>query len=151
MVGCALCGLSTAHPLIDEAGRAFCCPSCREVDRLLSQPVKKSEIQTAESQQSTIQSPNSEVTLSLGGLWCSSCAWLVNEGLRRAPGVQDVEISFVQREARITFDPDQIDTQRCIRRVRQLGYRAWLPGDTPYDEEDAHWQRLIIGGASTLR
>jgi heavy metal translocating P-type ATPase len=64
--------------------------------------------------------------------------------------VEDVEVSFVQREARVTFDPDRTGPRRCVRRVRRLGYRAWLPGDSPYDEEEAHWQRLLIGGTLTM-
>ena len=155
MVECVLCGLPTAHPLADETGRPFCCPACREVDRLLADTSDNSQSAKASFTRSGPDDPTpilneAEVTLSLGGLWCSSCAWLINEGLRRAPGVQDVEISFVQREARVAFDPDQTNPQRCIRRVRQLGYRAWLPDQTPYDEEDAHWQRLLIGGALTM-
>jgi heavy metal translocating P-type ATPase len=89
--------------------------------------------------------------ISLGGLWCSSCAWLISETLRRAPGVQDADVSFVQREARVTFDPDQTDPRRFLRQVRRLGYKAWLSSDAPpRDEEEAHFNRLLVGGVFAM-
>lgn len=157
-VSCALCGLSTAHPLTDEQGRAFCCPACLEVDRLLGTDRRPATADrrggdTAGSgPPSAVASETSRpsAVISLGGLWCASCAWLVEETLRRTPGVQDVEVSFLQREARVTFDPQRTDPRRWIRRLRRLGYRAWLPGDTPYDEEEALLNRLLIGGVLAM-
>jgi len=96
------------------------------------------------------ESSTAVVNLSLGGMWCPSCAWLIGETLRRTPGVQDAEVSFIQREARVTFDPERTSPQQCLRRVRRLGYRAWLPGDPPFDEEDALLQRLLIGGVLAM-
>jgi len=89
-------------------------------------------------------------TLSLSGLWCTSCAWLIGETLRRTPGVEGAEVSFVRRQAQVTFDPRRTDPRRLVRRVKRLGYRAWLPGDSPHDEEEAHWQRLLIGGVLAM-
>lgn len=155
-VPCALCGLPTAHPLPGGRGRAFCCPACREVDRLLQDDRQRPPEPAGDFPQHDsrtrfgIQNPKSEITLSLGGLWCASCAWLIGESLRRSPGVQNVEVSFIQREARLTFDPGRTDPRRCARLVRRLGYRAWLPGDTPHDEEEAHLNRLLIGGVLAM-
>ncbi|RME44601.1 MAG: cation-translocating P-type ATPase [Chloroflexi bacterium] len=149
-IPCVLCGLPTAHPLTDEMGRAFCCPACLEVDRLL-QADSGSRIADCENiPRSEIQNPKSEITLSVGGLWCTSCAWLIEETLRRTPGVQDVTVSFVRREAQVAFDPEQTNSHRLLRRIRHLGYRAWLPGDTPYDEEEGLLNRLLIGGVLAM-
>jgi heavy metal translocating P-type ATPase len=137
MVECSLCGLATAHPLDDTGGRHFCCPACREVDQLLrAEPASAAPVD--------LMPDPATAVISLGGLWCSSCAWLIGESLRRAPGVCTAEVSFVQREARATFDPTRTDARRLLRRVRRLGYRAWMPGDRPYDEEDAFFTRLLI-------
>jgi heavy metal translocating P-type ATPase len=83
-------------------------------------------------------------TFSLGDLWCPSCSWLISANLQRMEGVHEAEVNFIQREAHVRFDPSRVDPRRLLRRVRQLGYRAWLPGDKPYDEEEAHWFRLLI-------
>ena len=37
-----------------------------------------------------------------------------------------------------------------VRRVRQLGYQAWLEGKSGSDEEEAHWNRLLISGVLTM-
>jgi len=152
LVACALCGLPTAHPITDEGGRAFCCPACREVARLLHEEAPPARDNGEKAPGATIaeEGPSAVATLSLGGMWCTSCGWLIEESLRRTPGVWDVQVSVVRREAQVTFDPDRTHPRRWLRRIRRLGYRAWLPGDTPYDEEEAHWQRLLIGGVFAM-
>ncbi len=137
-VVCTLCGLSTHHPLLDDAGHIFCCPACREVSMLLAE-------QDAAPAPSAIGNPKSEIlSLELGGLWCSSCSWLIGETLERAPGVEKAEVSFVQRQARVVYDPEKAEPRQLVKRVRRLGYRAWLPDDEPWDEEESLWYRLAI-------
>jgi heavy metal translocating P-type ATPase len=163
-VNCALCGLPTAHPIHDAAGAAFCCPACREVSALLEIDGRTGSVgdrPEPETGQSRIDRATAEpnatrntqyatTVLSLGGMWCASCSWLIGETLERAPGVQSAEISFVQRQARVTFDPGRTSLRQLTRRVRGLGYRAWGPDEKPYDEEDALWTRLLICGVLVL-
>lgn len=143
-VACALCGLSTRHPLYDETGRAYCCPACREVSALLAVGPAPTAAAT------TGVSAEAAATLELAGMWCSSCSWLIGETLARAPGVTAAEVSFVQRQARVRYDPTRTDPKRLLGRVRRLGYRAWLPGDKPWDEEESLWYRLVIAGVFVL-
>jgi heavy metal translocating P-type ATPase len=138
---CALCGLPAAHPLSDADGRQFCCPACREVAALLADAPAAG---AAEQQPADQPAALSTVTLALSGLWCASCGWLVERTLRRAPGVHGVEVSVVQREARVQFDPGRTAPRRLARRVGRLGYRATLPGERPHDEEGALFTRLAI-------
>ena len=146
-VACDLCGLTTVFPVSDETGRLFCCPACREVSALLAEDGRGSGV-TAAAADPTVDA--ADVTLSLGGLWCPSCAWLIGEGLRRAPGVREASVSFVQRQARVSFDPAQTDARGIARRVKRLGYRAWMAGDKPHDEEEAHWLRLLVSGVAAM-
>ena len=147
---CTLCGLPAAHPIRDEAGAAFCCPACREVSALLAADTHGGPRMAADHPQSTglpiYQSTISQSTifLSLAGMWCASCSWLIGETLERAAGVQTVEVSFVQRQARVVYDTAQTSPRRLTRRVAGLGYRAWLPGEQPYDEEESLWWRLLV-------
>lgn len=142
---CSLCALPTSSPLFDEEGRTFCCPACREVAALLANEPAPHPTYPPPNQSST-----ASTTLSLAGLWCASCAWLIGETLQRAPGVQDVEVSFIRREARVTYDPARIAPRLLRKRVRRLGYRAFLPGESPADEEEAHANRLLIGGVLAM-
>ncbi len=90
------------------------------------------------------------VTLTLGGMWCSSCAWLVNEQLKRTRGVVRAETSFIQQQASITFDSSMTNAQSLKKRVRSLGYQAALPNEKPRDEEESFYTRLLIGGVMVL-
>ncbi len=44
-----------------------------------------------------------ECTLRLDGMWCSSCAWLIAETLRRKRGVVSASVSFATDSARIAY------------------------------------------------
>ena len=144
---CALCGLSTNYPLQDEAGQNFCCPACREVSVLLASE-KNDQTQTTAiaSDQELVAT-----TLCLGGLWCTSCSWLIGATLQRSVGVQQAEVSFLQREARITYDPAYTDSKRLAKQVTRLGYRAWTAEDEPEDEEDREWFRLLIAAVLVMQ
>ena len=141
---CSLCGLTTLHPLTNEQGDIFCCPSCREVAALLAESPSTPVTKTASAE-------NAEtITLSLNGMWCSSCAWLVSEQLKRAKGVVNAETSFIQGQTNITFDGAITNPKTLKKRIRSLGYRATLPDEKPYDEEDAFFTSLLIGGVMVL-
>jgi heavy metal translocating P-type ATPase len=90
------------------------------------------------------------VTLTLGGMWCSSCAWLVSEQLRRTKGVASAEVSFIQQQAIIAFDSSITNLQSLRKRVRSLGYQAALPNEKPRDEEETFFTSLLIGGVMVL-
>jgi len=144
IVTCSLCGLTTLHPLTNDRGEVFCCPSCREVAALLAeapaQPIAQGENrELAEN-----------ITLTLGGMWCSSCAWLVSEQLKRTKGVASAEVSFIRQEASLTYDASMTNPKLLKKRVRSLGYQATLPDEKPHDEEESFYTRLLIGGVMVL-
>ncbi len=85
------------------------------------------------------------VAFSLGGLYCPSCAWLIEKKIERAPGVTAIQINYLQRAARIRFDPAATSPAKLRRAIRALGYRV-APAGQPADEEDAFFTRLLVGG-----
>jgi len=144
LVSCSLCGLTTLHPLTNTQGDLFCCPSCREVSALLADAPVKPTVRLANNE-------NTEnITLTLGGMWCSSCAWLVSEQLRRTPGVVSAEVNFIQQQANLSYDAALTNTKLLKKRVRSLGYQVTLPNEKPHDEEDAFFTKLLIGGVMVL-
>lgn len=132
------------HPLTNQAGDVFCCPSCREVAALLA------ESPLGEAKQAEVKGEAQSVTITLGGMWCSSCAWLVGEQLKRTKGVVDAEVSFIQHQANITYDTSITNHKSLKKRVRSLGYQATLPNEKPRDEEESFFTRLLIGGVMVL-
>ncbi|HSM70458.1 MAG TPA: cation transporter, partial [Anaerolineales bacterium] len=141
---CTVCGLTTLHPLTNGQGDVFCCPSCREVAALLA------ESQIVEAQQVTAEGRSEDVVLTLGGMWCSSCAWLVGENLKRTKGVVSAEVSYIQQQANLTFDTSVTNPKKLKKRVRSLGYQATLPDEKPRDEEESFFTRLLISGVLVL-
>jgi heavy metal translocating P-type ATPase len=141
---CSLCGLTTLHPLSNDNGDVFCCPSCREVAALLA------ESPAVEQNQAQVPEGSGEVILTLGGMWCSSCAWLVSENLKRTKGVVGAEVSFIQGQANLTFDSAITNPKKLKKCVRSLGYQATLPDEKPRDEEESFFTRLLIGGVMVL-
>ncbi len=114
----------------------YCCHACREVAALLEEnPIPAP---------GAVGGPLASTTLSLGGLWCASCAWLVEERLRRAGGVVDARVSYLERKAQVTFEPTSTSVAALRRLVWRLGYRASEKDD--YDEEDALFTRMLVGG-----
>ncbi|MCL4275049.1 MAG: cation-translocating P-type ATPase [Anaerolineales bacterium] len=144
LLTCSLCGLTTMHPLTNKMGDVFCCPSCREVAALLA------ESPLGEREQVQVKGEAQSVTITLGGMWCSSCAWLVGEQLKRTKGVVDAEVSFIQHQANLTYDAAATNPKILKKRVRSLGYQATLPNEKPRDEEESFFTRLLIGGVMVL-
>ncbi|MBK6793907.1 MAG: cation-translocating P-type ATPase [Anaerolineales bacterium] len=108
------------------------------------------ESPAVEQKQAQAPEGSGEVILTLGGMWCSSCAWLVSENLKRTKGVVSADVSFIQQQANITFDSKITNQQSLKRRVRTLGYQATLPDEKPRDEEESFFTRLLIGGVMVL-
>ncbi|MGH2368686.1 MAG: cation transporter [Chloroflexota bacterium] len=49
---------------------------------------------------------------------------LVKRALEGLQGVQRAEVSFRDREARVTFDPTQVTVNQLIEAVARSGFRA---------------------------
>ena len=64
------------------------------------------------------------VVLKIEGMHCGGCAQSVKRLLEREPGVQSAEVAYETGEARVQFDPAQLDERRLIAVVQQPGYQA---------------------------
>ena len=135
---CTLCGQPVITPVPGDDDALYCCHACKEVAILLrDSPLPEGpDLQPSGETQ--------EVTMNIGGLWCASCAWLVEERLKRTPGVTAARVSFMERKARISYDDGRIQLPRIIRRIRSFGYRADTKPDA--DEEDRFFTRMLVGG-----
>jgi heavy metal translocating P-type ATPase len=80
-------------------------------------------------------SPNSsEETLSLnliiGNMWCPSCAWLIDERLKKNPGVINAACNFSTDRLQVNYNPIQTSPAQIIQSIQKLGYRAALPEES---------------------
>jgi len=147
--------------------RAFCCAGCEAVSRaisglglddyyrLRSAPATRPEGQPAEDLAAfdrpeeqarfvTFADGIAEAPLLLEGLRCAACAWLIEEGLRRLPGVASLEVNFATRRAWLRWDPREVALSRVLQAVRDLGCGAW-----PYEEGrvalvEAHERKTLL-------
>ena len=63
-------------------------------------------------------------TLKVGGMTCQGCARSVTRVLQGLKGVASAEVSLDAGQAKVTFDPAQVDLTRLKAAIEQAGYEA---------------------------
>ncbi|MBW2290503.1 MAG: cation-translocating P-type ATPase, partial [Deltaproteobacteria bacterium] len=63
-------------------------------------------------------------TLSVGGMRCAACSWLLEERLARVPGVSTAQFGLANQRARVRWDPEVIALSAILAHIAELGYRA---------------------------
>jgi Cu2+-exporting ATPase len=95
-------------------------------------------------------------TLSIGGMRCAACSWLVEERLARVAGVRDAQVGLASQRARVRWDPEAIRLSEILGCIAELGYRA-EPFEPDSEEallrEDrrATLRRLGVSGLGTMQ
>jgi len=65
-----------------------------------------------------------EAVLSISGMWCSNCSWLIQKVLSNVPGIVDTAVSFATDSARIKYLPHYTSPVEITQEINALGYRA---------------------------
>ena len=66
------------------------------------------------------------VTLDVPGMTCAACPITVKTALNRVDGVRQVDVSFEQREARVTFEDTQTSVTELTEATANAGYPSIL-------------------------
>ena len=103
-------------------------PRSEEDLQQLSAPGTMSAVQPEEKQPAP-SANELAINLQVGGMWCPACAWVIDETVKRIPGVVDVTCSFSTDRLRCRYNPVKTSPAKIIKTVGKLGYRATLPGD----------------------
>lgn len=167
---CDLCGLGCgSHPWqqhVDDAERYFCCVGCMNVYLILwesgtiraGQDIRETELfqrslklglisnrnpQEAASGEPTSSAGAEELILRVTGMWCTSCAWLIEHALRSLPGAVQVEASFASDLVKVQYRPQVLPPARIVERIQKLGYNAEKPS-TDSDAAAVERRDLII-------
>lgn len=167
---CDLCALGCGqHPLQQHVGdvdRFFCCLGCMNVYLILSesgairpgQDLRQTELfqrslqlglisnrgpEDAKSVPAPADPTAEELLLHVSGMWCTSCAWLIEHALSAIPGVVRAEASFASDLVKVHYRPQALPPDRIFSRIASLGYKAqeYAP-DT--DAADAERRDLLI-------
>jgi heavy metal translocating P-type ATPase len=155
----------------------FCCPGCRQVFKLLSGasgdlpgnfrqselyqtcvaagiipgggPVLSSSPAKQRIEEDCSDRSTLELTFRAEGMWCPSCAWLIEEVLRRTPGVLQPSVSFFSDVVRLRYLPHLVTPMEIVSRIEKLGYKASTPGGKDRAKADL-FVRLAVSAILTM-
>lgn len=98
----------------------------------------------------------SEITLSLEGISCAACAWLIEKQLSSQVGVIQIRVNITTSRAILSWDDTQTQLSRLLKVIHQLGYKA-APFEPNKQEESYHQMmkqylyRLGVAGLATMQ
>ncbi len=161
--------------------REMCCPGCETVAQTIvdsglvsyyqyrTAPAEKADL-VPEQLQALIHYDNdevqsefvrnskdsSEVTLSLEGVSCAACAWLIEKQVSSKSGVLSIRVNTTTNRALLAWDKSQARLSEILSLIHQLGYKA-APFEADKQEAAYHQQmkqylyRLGIAGLATMQ
>ena len=66
-----------------------------------------------------------EVTLTVEGISCAACAWLIEKQLRFLTGLHFVNVNTTLNRAVIRWDNDQLALSTILQKIQKIGYKAY--------------------------
>ncbi|MGF1689831.1 heavy metal translocating P-type ATPase [Photobacterium kagoshimensis] len=161
--------------------RDMCCPGCEAVAQTIVEsgltsyyeyrtaPAEKADLvpqqlqslllyDHEEVQQEFVRSNENskEVTLSLEGVSCAACAWLIEKQLMREAGIISIRVNTTTHRALLAWDPEQTKLSHLLSCIHQLGYKA-APFEADAQEQHYHetmkqyLYKLGIAGIATMQ
>jgi heavy metal translocating P-type ATPase len=70
------------------------------------------------------------LNLKVSNMWCPACAWLIDESLKKTPGVIDSACNFSTDRLQVNYNPIKTSPDQIIDAVKKLGYRAAEPDES---------------------
>ncbi|MEL3917987.1 heavy metal translocating P-type ATPase [Aeromonas enteropelogenes] len=155
MTGCFHCGEpvpADSHYALEIKGivRPMCCPGCQAVAETIMEcglasyydhrtaPGTKGDLvpeelaalthyDLAEVQQEFVTDSGNvrEIQLTVEGLTCAACAWLIERHLITLPGLRYINVNTTTHRARIKWDPDKLSLSDILKGFAKVGYRAY--------------------------
>lgn len=94
--------------------------------------------------------------LSVGGMRCAACSWLLEERLARVPGVREAHFGLASGRAQVRWEPSRVRLSDILAAISALGYRA-----VPFEPDSAEamlrserrvgLRRLGVSGLGTMQ
>jgi P-type Cu+ transporter len=70
------------------------------------------------------------LNLKVSNMWCPACAWLIDESLKKTPGIIDSTCNFSTDRLQVNYNPIKASPDRISEAVKKLGYRAAEPDES---------------------
>ncbi|WP_028772233.1 heavy metal translocating P-type ATPase [Shewanella waksmanii] len=168
--------------LIDNQAQLMCCPGCQAVSQAIidsgltnyykyrTEPGSKqtalvpeelnhySAFDLPEVQQDFVhqQDQLSSTSLTIDGITCAACAWLIEHKLKHVEGVASIKVNSTTERAQIKWDNSQINLSAILSQISAIGYQA-----SPYQVDEQEKQskensrkfllRLGLAGFATMQ
>ncbi|MFO8140604.1 MAG: heavy metal translocating P-type ATPase [Marinobacter sp.] len=97
-----------------------------------------------------------EAQLLIGGITCAACIWLLENHLKKQPGVISFSVNHTTQRARLVWAQDQVRLSELLIAIHELGYTA-----RPYQADEAEQAlkaehrsmliRLVVAGAGSFQ
>jgi Cu2+-exporting ATPase len=134
-----------------ETEKDFCCPGCRYVYGVISgkgleqfyglasgsvrQPAGTTVFQVRnyawleDLQRSAEREGRTSVPLSIQGVTCSACVWLIENLFREWPGAVDCRIDSMAGYLELRWNPGECDLPAFAQELQRFGYLIGPPGE----------------------
>lgn len=161
--------------------RPMCCPGCQAVAETIMEcglasyydhrtaPGTKGDLvpeelaalthyDLAEVQQDFVTDSGTlrEIQLTVEGLTCAACAWLIERHLMTLGGLRYINVNTTTHRARIKWDPELLSLSDILKGFAQIGYRAY-PFQTHQQEAlyakevRSYMFRLALAGLGSMQ
>lgn len=67
------------------------------------------------------------VSLAVEGMTCASCTFAVKAALKKLDGVEGAKVSFREKSAVVTYDPQRVTPDDMVSAIDDTGFAASLP------------------------
>ncbi|WP_395343253.1 heavy metal translocating P-type ATPase [Ningiella sp. W23] len=102
------------------------------------------------------QGKDKQIQLTVEGITCAACAWLIEKQLAKLQGIKQVSVNVSARRALVTWDNDQIKLSGVLSRMKAIGYES-LPFQSDNHEasfkkeQKAYLKKLGLAGIMTMQ
>jgi len=98
----------------------------------------------------------SEIQLTISGINCAACGWLIEKQLAKLKGVIKVGVNVSARRASVTWDNQQLKLSQILSHIEKIGYhgKPFQPEQheaTFRQENKAFLKRLGLAGLMTMQ
>lgn len=97
-----------------------------------------------------------DVNLSVSGMHCGACVWVLERSLAALPGVSSASVNFSSSRALVRYDPEQLRLSDILRATIRVGYQT-MPFDareretSMKQESRVFLQRLFVAGVASMQ
>ena len=99
-------------------------------------PISHPETTDATPPSDALSAKALQLNLQIDGMWCPACAWVIDETVKKIPGVIDTACHFSTDRLQCRYDPVKTSPDRIVELIQKLGYRAGTPGEEGRRKQD---------------